>query len=1341
MYMRLLQFLVFAFLLIAQVRSLAQVPTDYRFHKLNEENNLTNGVINSIAQDTLGFTWVGTEDGLFRFDGHQFTSFRSADNSGIPNNTVNKVFVDSKNQIWILTNYGLAQYDYVSDSIRSYLPNQIVETARIKTFTDIVESQWGDLFIGTSGGGVLRLSDGAFSPLLNDLPELAVSDIAALEISGQELWVATWTAGIYHFSIGREEISLINKIEINESVFVYDIKVNPLDSSLFVGSSQGLWRIRDESSQIELINDADDEILSLFLSENEIWYGTRSSGLVKLSYDFQVLRRFTPGVGLYKISHRTISEIKEDQAGNIWLGTHRNGINVFNPQGELMSIVSPNEEMDKYNALSVWGISKDDQDNIFLGTDGNGLFRFNLSKTKSELVASKEGPITIADNAILATLKDSKNRLWIGTYAGGLHVIERGRVRRVGQGILQSDDIRAIKEDKNGVIWVGTNRGGLYSLSAQGQLIFHEETAYLDIRSILVLPDYKDLIWLVTYGDGLVAYDQRSGHIESFDWNGETDYTPIGLDAVHYDDRIWIGTKQNGLVIFDPIVKSFERVDESKGLLNNSVRAVIPFGEYIWMSSNMGISAYQINTSGIYNFDTSNEFLAGQFNDGSVLVIKDQYLGFGNLKGLILFNPIELLGKRSPAPIVLTALSVDDQLVTKAATSDYLDQNIAIAKEINLGPSNNNFSLSFGTFNFLAADNWRYQYLLRGYDNDWRYASDRQQVTFREVPPGNYLFKARIVDFEGQPIGASRDIWVNISPPWYRTIYAYSAAAFLVIIILYLLYSYNYERANIRQSLLYEKKLRRQQEEVMQDKIRFYTNFSHEMRTPITLISGPTNDLLASDNISSQDKRSLKLIKRNANSLLKLINRLLEFRKIETENTSLSIGEYDLNILAQEEAESFAYIANERGIKFGFYSESNLKAWIDIEKVQIIINNLLSNALKYSKEGDKINFSVSQQENQFIIEVKDEGRGIAEVEWDKIFTPFYQAENSLETGGTGIGLALCKSLVDLHLGEIEVFSELGKGSVFKVYLKEGKAHFEGLVNVRFISPLQGERRDVEEIALIEDKEIEAIDNEKVLLIADDNVDIREYIVHHFNDTFKVVQASNGIEALDKAKELVPDMIISDIMMPEMDGVSLCKEIKSNLATSHIPVLLLTAKGGNKSKQEGYEVGADAYLTKPFDSGVLKARVKNLLESRNQLKELHQNGHWLESKEVPSREVDFIIKVEATILELVTRGNLNVVELCRELGFSRTSLYRKIKSLTGQSIKQFIRSIKLKKAAEMLASDDMSVSEVAFSLDFTDLKYFRSCFKTQHGLLPSEYRNKYKSEEIIDPEEIKRVLNI
>ena len=512
----------------------------------------------------------------------------------------------------------------------------------------------------------------------------------------------------------------------------------------------------------------------------------------------------------------------------------------------------------------------------------------------------------------------------------------------------------------------------------------------------------------------------------------------------------------------------------------------------------------------------------------------------------------------------------------------------------------------------------------------------------------------------------------------------------------------------------------------MQEKLRFYTNFSHELKTPLTLIQGPVNDLLKTTT-DPQQQQYLRLIRKNTGIILKFIRRMLEFRKIELDKTVLNVGKHDLKILAQEEAESFSYLAKEKELKFGFYCQNELEAWVDLEKIQIVMNNLLSNAFKFTPKGKKVNFGVFEEGNDLVIEVKDEGVGIREDELKDIFTPFFQASNSYSAGGTGIGLTLCKNIVELHMGTIKMASKEGKGTKFVVRIPKGKEKFEGKEHVRFIHVVQNEKDliylddfDVSDEATIQTKE-----NEKMLLVVDDNKDITTYVRTLFEKDYKVLTADNGREAYELAVQNTPDIIISDMMMPEMDGFEFCEKIKTNISTSHVPVIMLTAKDTKEDKVTGYKVGADDYITKPFSSEVLIARVNNLLKSREMLELRYEANDLIDPQgEQNAREAEFVLHAESVILQMLDRAEFNIPLLCKELGMSQSALYRKVKSLTGVSIQIFIKKIKIKRAAHLLLSEDMTVTEIAFSLNFSDLKYFRKCFKEQYEMTPSEYKATY-----------------
>ncbi|MFY0624910.1 MAG: response regulator [Reichenbachiella sp.] len=1334
-----------------------RLPRQYKFYKLNETQGLSNYWVNDITQDSIGFVWVATQDGLFRFDGTRFKSYRNSLDTlySIPNNQVYSVYVDKKNDVWALTDFGLAKYNYIDDRIEKIYLHKKTGIESHKNVLSVSESKSGDLYFGSFGGGVLKYNGKEFTPLTfaNKLPNIVENklDVTALEWVNSQLWIGTRQEGLIIVDLSTKISKHINPEMMTPKgdAMINDI-MKDSQGNIWVGGMGGAFLFRAGGydwvhlSKEKRASMPDDEIISVFEdSKGIIWLGTRNSGLISIQNNnasiepsnFKVTN-FEPSDFDHSVSHRTISKVFQDHVGNLWLGTHRDGLNVFNPMGEAVYTIT--KKVNMKNSLTnqnVWGIAEDDSGGVWIGTDGGGLNYFDPNTQKVSLFASTNKGVRISDDAILSSLIDKENNLWIATYSGGINRINlaSGEVKLFNAEQKKSDlttnDIRTIHEDSSGTLWFGTNRGGLLKYDKNIQRLESiESTKQLDIRAIDTDLD-NQVIWLGCYGEGLIRLDMKGDKLQYYNWHDQGEsYTPVAYDLERIGDRIFIGTSQSGLVSFDIKNETFSIFDETKGLINNTVRAIVNDNQgHLWISTNLSISAFNISDNSIINYNSLNGLQNGQFNDGSGFLSKNGYLLFGGINGLNIFYPEELLSNMAMPKITFTELKVwNTRISASKGKNGRLATNISVAEKIRLDYTDDLFTIDFDVLDFPHSEGWTFEYYLEGFDRSWNSVYQVKSATYRKVPPATYVFHARVTDKTGGIKGPEKSIVIRISPPWWRTWYAYSFFFLFFIFVLWQFIKYYNQRVKLKQTLYYEKKLRQQEHDGIQEKLRFYTNFSHELKTPITLIMGPVNDLLKNVNFSKEQKNSLQLIKRNGQVLYKLINRLLEFRKIETENTILNIGQYDLNILAQEEAESFSYLAKEKDIKFGFYSETNLMAWVDIEKVQIILNNLLSNALKYSESGEKVKFHVYHRDSQIFMEVEDRGRGVSLDEYELIFTPFYQAKNTLGTGGTGIGLSLCKNLVELHGGSIKVESEPRNGTKFTVIIPEDKKHFENKDYIRFIEAKQGDVEDFDIIEKIEESDQNIIsDNESVMLVADDNQDICTYVASVFNTQFKVITVSDGEEALKIANEYVPDIIISDVMMPKMNGLEFCEHLKENTATSHIPIILLSAKSADNSKIEGYETGADAYVTKPFSSDVLLARVSNLLQSREHLKQLHENGNWIENNSVPSKELQFILDAETKIIEILNDGELNVPELCKELGFSRTSLYRKIKSLTGQSINQFIRTIKLKKAAQMLISDDVSVSEVAFSLDFTDLKYFRNCFKKQFNMLPSEYQNNMK----------------
>ncbi|MEM7371905.1 MAG: two-component regulator propeller domain-containing protein [Bacteroidota bacterium] len=1306
----------------------------YRFHRLSEEQGLSNNMINDIIQDHIGFIWVATEDGLFRYDGNEFLSYRHEPGNpfSLPHNSVQSLYCDEQNKIWVLTDYGIGIYQHQTDQIKQILPGSEERQLPHKSVTSISSSSSGTKFLGTFGGGLIIARNDSFRSLL------PAQNPDSLFISGQlitqvhldqdsVLWIGTWNDGLMQLDL---KYNILRPVPLASE---YPMRVYTIypgqDKQLWVGTNQGLFVFSESSinpqhfSMDSHDSFPDDEILSIMEDDRGImWMGTRNAGLFSVSqtnvFDQRgpQIHRFEPSNAITGVSHRTIAKIFQDKAGKIWLGTHNAGINVFDPKGEAVKSFTYIPDGSGLSHQSVWGIVAAEDSHIWVGTDGGGL---NLLQPYA-LQVQHLPSIGLSDKAILCALNSQSGKIFLGTYAGGLNVYDpqtrQNDIFDTRHG-LQTNDIRSLLETQSGDIWIGTNGGGLHLFDIQNQTIQHIDSTWsLDIRDIVQEQD--GTLWLGTFGDGLVRYQPKDNSIRYFNWHATGKYTPVALSIHLEGNNIWVGTRQSGLQQFDILQESFQPMAEFSG--NYTIRAIVPdqLG-HLWISTNGGISCFFRSPQRYQNYDSSHGFQIGQFNDGSALMLPNGDLVFGGIHGIVIFSPKDLLAQRRPPKTIFTKLTVHERKVKSAQSLPVMD-----GQTLSLPFTQNTFTLAYNAISFPNSDSWNYDYRLGGYDTDWNENEHLRSVTYRNLPPGTYNFDIRSVDPVSKLKGEMSTIQLRILAPWYRTWAAYLFYALFLVWMIYLGIGYNNRQIKLKQSLIYEQKLRHQENLDIQQKLRFFTNFSHELRTPLTLIQGPVNDLLKQESLHTH-RPLLRLIKRNSTQLLKLVNRLLEFRKIETKKIILNIDHYDLSILAQEEGESFGYQAGKLGIDFHLQSDQAVYGWVDIEKVQIILNNLLSNAIKYTPEGGRITFSLRNVGEAVQIEVADTGPGIPSHQREAIFMPFFQADNSSGKGGTGIGLALTKSLVELHSGKIKVQSG-PNGSKFTIQLPNNKAAYIEKNYVQFISQTT-------------DPEIEEAESEKaegpaytspVVLVVDDHADIVAYVQEHLKSNYTVLSANDGKKALELAIQELPDLIISDIMMPGLNGIEVCTEIKANEKTNHIPIILLTAKAEPESKVEGYQSGADSYLTKPFSSQVLMARVENLLKQRKQLSSLFASGKWEEQSNIEdSPELRFIRQAEQTIIDMMEETEVSVPKLARELGYSRTSLYRKIKTLTGLSINKFIRLVKMKRAAQMLANEDVTVSEIAFLLGFTDLKYFRKCFKDQYELLPSEYRKQHYRRDI------------
>lgn len=1338
------------------------LPPQFKFTRIDHEKGLQNAFVNDIVQDSLGFIWIATNDGLYKYDGLYCKAYRHTEinQNTIPNNHVQSLFLDNKNQLWIMTDNGLCYFNYDENRFTSFAQDTLLASLSDKSKTSMDQFMDGSLIIGTYGDGMDLYDFNSFQNIVSKFnlnSELETSWISKIKLQlDSVIWAGTFNDGLIRVSLNTKQITYFNDslLGVNESVSINDIFI--CKRKILVASNHGLlifnwngkllYTIDENNSSLQ-----DHDILSVFQdSNNIIWIGSRVTGLYSIESSFlnkssfYSFTNFSPSEYEDGISHRTISTIFEDKQGNIWLGTHNGGANVFNPKGEAVITYQYKPLNPKsLSYKSVYGICEDHNGILWVGTDGGGVDILNpFTSGITNLSRDPESSNSLSDNAILTVAEDSDNNMWLGTYNGGLNKFNKKTHKfshfshlAGDQNILAVNDVRVVKENKNnGHIWIGTNGGGLYEYNPKSSIlrrITNANVLEMDIRAISF--DKQGNIWLGTYNFGLNKYHPEIDYLQQdfSSWYPDNiQNTPTILSIDQTEAYLWLGTRFSGLVQFDKQEETFKIFSASHGLANSTVRAIVVENEQkIWVSTNVGISLFNVEEETFTNFDASNGLTHGHFNDGSGLLSKNGYIAFGSIHGLNIFYPERLTEKATLPPMLITDISVLNETISEIPITrkSPLDKNISIASSIKLPHTQNTLTFMFTAQDMPISDEWGYWYMMENYDAAWNNVRKQNSATYRNLPPGEYMFKIQIADGNSLESNAPlRSISVLIAPPWWGTIYAYIVYSIIAAIIIFILYRYNLRQVKLKNSLFYEKKLRQQEHDLMEEKIRFYTNFSHELKTPLTLILGPVQDLLQVYATQKSESRLLRMVQKNANLLLLLINRLLEFRKIESEKIILHCARYDLNNLAKEEYEFFQFQAARKGVSIHFKSDGPNYAYFDHEKMQIVLNNLLSNAVKFTDQGKDIDFCIAGSEKELILEIKDSGTGIRQKELKSIFTPFYQANNSIGKGGTGIGLSLCKNLIELHGGRIIVESKLKKGTTFTVKLLAGKKHLQGKDHVQFMKPASVQFADQK--AILEEfpvyNIVDAKDNIKektpLMLVVDDNEDVVHYLESIFYNDFKLIASYDGKEGIDHAVDLIPDIIISDVMMPQKNGIELCEDLKANQATSHIPIILLTAKDSSEAKVDGYNHGADAYIVKPFDSGVLKARVKSLLENRQILSELYSKG---EANIDHNPETVFLNAAGKKVLELSENNEDNVPTLSKELGFSRTSLYRKIKAVTGLSINGFIRKIKIEKAAELIINNRMNVSEVAFSLGFEDLKYFRKCFKEQFGVAPSEYQNK------------------
>lgn len=1326
----------------------------YTVKQLGIEKGLSNNYVVSIAQDKQGFLWFATEEGLNKFDGTRFITYLKNEDlkgQGITGNELNCLLDDPEDSVlWIGTQRaGLNAYDYVNHTFTFYKhQDENPESLITDDVTKVVAATDGNLWITTYWRGVDYFDKKAGKFIhynTQTVPGLVSDNIWTVADGGDgKLYMG-------HVHHGFSILSLKDKKVKN---FIHDPKdpaslpgngitciYKDLSGNIWLGTDRGLALFNPEAENfIHFHNSEEGAFHTVFdirqFDGNKLWIAFEFGGIaildltqrMFLSPDQVRFQYIKEGDDEYSLSNSTVRCLFQDSFKNVWAGIWGGGINFLSLESSYFNIYSyspiqhSGSSLNNKTASSVC-VASDEK--LWVGTDGGGLNVFDEGK---RVAVYREETGDLTSNSIQTTLCDAEGNLWFGSFMGGVdfYDMKKKGFHQIFPPDKAGEDVRALYEDGE-YVWIGTSNG-VYKVHLRDKTIAGHYTLENNLVRC-ILKDNQNRLWIGTFGGGLGVYDDNFQCVKLF--NVLSQFPSNTINAIYIDgqQRIWIGTGE-GLVCF-PSSRSWDYkvYRREEGLSNVHIRAVTEDSRgNIWVSTNKGISCLLKDKEIFYNYDHWDNVPMGNFMSGSVAEDKDGTLYFGSINGLCRFHPDMVLEKRDSPAAIITEMRIFGPL--RDTDSNEKVMTLDRQSEVRLSYMQNNFSVTFNIQNYALANQVEYAYMLKGLENSWYTVTDPNSVTFRNLPPGNYCFKVktRIRNQEWSEAVASLDIHIN--PPVWLTWWAKLGYIIVGVFILYIVLLVYKKRLDMESLYELEKKNHEHEQELNNERLRFYTNITHELRTPLTLILGPLEDMQKSNSLSGKDSQKISVIHQSAIRLLNLINQILEFRKTETQNKKLCVSRDNLAALVHEIGLKYKELNRKPDIDFCLEIEKeNMPLYFDKEVVTIILDNLISNAIKYTEKGTitlRLHQVVRNNIHHTEISVSDTGFGIAPDTLPRIFDRYYQEGSEHQASGTGIGLALVKNLVVLHEGEIRVESSLNVGSTF---------YFSLLTDNTYPHVLHAD--STEKIVAEKDEKEENIESvhsgKRILLIVEDNRDICDYIVESFSDDFDVRTAANGEQGLEQALGCIPDIIVSDIMMPVMNGIVMCKKLKEDLRTSHIPIILLTAKDSLQDKEEGYQVGADSYLTKPFSATLLHSRIHNLLESRKLLAERFNTNSVISDKRAAVTESmnkldnEFLEKVNKLIEDRLSSEKIDIGYLADNMCMSNSTLYRKMKALTGLSTNEYIRKIKMQYAERLLLEGKYNISEIAFRVGINSPVYFRQCFKDEYGMAPSDYLKKIKPE--------------
>jgi len=1308
------------------------------FNHLRSESGLSHHSVNAIYQDEQGIIWIGTRYGLNKYNGNQISVLKrnEKDKNTLFGNDIRYICGNQKGHIYILSNSVIVDYNlsslemtYISENnivAIAYNQNrlwacndsivysfdeknkQLKEYARLnfkkRKISCIREARSGRLFIGTKGEGLYSLDKNKrLTQLIKN-----IEVVSPFEDSKQTIWVSTKQDGLFAVASNGRTMQLTNNPENKNSLPCNYIRAVCEDDfgNYWIGTFNGLCRYIPAQNKFTTFDHSEDKP--------------------------------------YTIGSSSIWCIMKDRQGSIWLGSYYGGVDFFNPEYSFFNYYGVNNDKSSLSNPLVGRMTEDNNNNLWIGTEGGGVNCLN--QTTGEVKRYKEisGSSGIHANNIKSFYFDSKNNvLWIGTLIEGLI---RYNLKTKTSKTYQNSPANPLSLRNNYILDIECFDNKLYLATHNSVVVFDiatEKSYFLfdnkkhdmeerQVKDIML--DRGHNLWFST-STAVFKYSIKTKELKKY---RQTKTNRLNLRSpyqnVFFQDskgRIWLGSGGSGLALYNPKTDNFKIFNSyNSGILDDYIIEIKETQSgYLVIATNKGFCFYDYEKNLFINFQNQSVFPFLSINEGGLYVAKNGEIYIGSTTGIFSFSENLLNIEPKSVNLVFTDLYINNNKVVPNENS-FLKNDISYSESIQLRHNENAIAIEFSSTNYINGNQQEIEYMLVGFDKKWIKTNNRNIISYTNLNPGEYTLTVRAKLRNN--IFDEKKLEIIIKPPFYASWYAYLFYTILIIIISYIIVKTYTSSIKLKVSLDYEKKEREQVEWLNQSKLRFFTNISHEFRTPLTLILNQIESTLQSTSIHSSIYSNMLSIHKNAQRMGRLINELLDFRKQEQGYVQLKVTEHNIVKFIEEIILTFKEYAEHRRISLTYnFSDPNINIWFDQSQMEKVIYNLFSNAFKFTPDGGEISADIQVDGIWVNIIIADNGSGIDSKDLNKIFDRFYQAENSYSqtTPGTGIGLALAKGIVELHHGKIISENKKEGGSRFIVSLLLNNDHFtseQKLTNREMLArtEIEFKKPDEEFITEMINSQRKLSNNKYKILLIEDNQELLDMLSGIFGQIYEVETAVNGKEGLEKAINIQPDIIVSDVMMPEMSGIEMCSKLKSNLITSHIPIVLLTARTAIEYTIEGFRTGADDYITKPFDTRLLIARCNNLVITRKQLQAKFSEQPNVDITTVAINSLDqrFMTKALEVVEKYIDNPTFDINLFAQEMLMGRTTFYQKLKGITGQTPNEFVLNIRLKRSLQFLLDDpEMNMTDICYKLGFSSPSYFSKCFKDLFGMTPVKYR--------------------